>query len=119
TTCAQHGLSVMLVDEQPSPGGQVYRGIGEAPLARRDVLGADFAGGVPLVDAFMRSGADYSPQTTVWSIAPGADGFDVALRVTREPRLVHARAVVIATGALERPFPIPGSTLPGVMLAES
>ncbi|MDQ6679858.1 MAG: (2Fe-2S)-binding protein, partial [Pseudomonadota bacterium] len=30
---------------------------------------------------------------------------------------VHARRVVIATGALERPFPIPGWTLPGVMTA--
>jgi thioredoxin reductase len=117
TTCAQHGLSIVLVDEQPSPGGQVYRGIAEAPRARRHVLGADFEAGVSLVDAFMRSGADYSPGTTVWSIAPRGDGFDIALRVARQSQLVHARAVVIATGALERPFPIPGWTLPGVMMA--
>jgi len=117
TTCAQHALSTMLVDEQPSPGGQVYRGVAEAPLARRNILGHDFAAGASLVDAFMRCGADYSPGTTVWSIAPRDGGFDIALRVARQSRLVHARAVVIATGALERPFPISGWTLPGVMMA--
>ncbi len=69
TTCAQHALSTMLVDEQPSPGGQVYRGVAEAPLARRNILGHDFAAGASLVDAFMRCGAGYSPGTTVWSIA--------------------------------------------------
>jgi len=30
---------------------------------------------------------------------------------------VRARAVILATGAIERPFPIPGWTLPGVMSA--
>ena len=32
-------------------------------------------------------------------------------------RLLSARRVILATGALERPFPIPGWTLPGVMTA--
>ena len=32
-------------------------------------------------------------------------------------RLIQAREVIAATGALERPFPIPGWTLPGVMTA--
>src|SRR4029079_13051390 len=31
--------------------------------------------------------------------------------------LIQARRVIIATGSLERPFPIPGWTLPGVMTA--
>ena len=31
--------------------------------------------------------------------------------------MVAARAVFLATGAIERPFPIPGWTLPGVMSA--
>ena len=42
-------------------------------------------------------------------------------RVRRPPargnRIVTARAVILAGGALERPFPIPGWTLPGVMAA--
>ena len=32
-------------------------------------------------------------------------------------QMVHARQVILCTGALERPFPIPGWTLPGVMTA--
>ena len=31
--------------------------------------------------------------------------------------MIQARRVIIATGSLERPFPIPGWTLPGVMTA--
>jgi hypothetical protein len=64
----------VLVDEQPSPGGQVYRGVAEAPLARRDVLGEDYRRGAALVDAFMRSGARYLPGTTVWAVARATAG---------------------------------------------
>jgi NADPH-dependent 2,4-dienoyl-CoA reductase/sulfur reductase-like enzyme len=53
---------------------------------------------------------------TVWSVA--ADGtLGVSLAGAASP--VVARHVVIATGALERPMPIPGWTLPGVMTAGS
>ena len=117
TTCAQHGLSVALVDEQPSPGGQVYRGIADGPLARNDILGEDYLRGAALVDAFVRSGAQYLPHTAVWSVARKEDGFEIALATSRHATLAHARAIVIATGALERPFPVPGWTLPGVMMA--
>ena len=117
TTCAQHGLSVTLVDEQPSPGGQIYRGIEDCPLARHDVLGQDYQCGAALVEGFRRSGAHYLPHTTVWAVARAEDGFEIALTSARHASTLHARAIVIATGALERPFPIPGWTLPGVMMA--
>jgi NADPH-dependent 2,4-dienoyl-CoA reductase/sulfur reductase-like enzyme len=44
-------------------------------------------------------------------------GFEIGLAAQRDVSVAHARAIVIATGALERPFPIPGWTLPGVMTA--
>src|SRR6218665_3984098 len=32
TTAAQHGLDVLLVDENPAPGGQIYRAITSTPI---------------------------------------------------------------------------------------
>jgi thioredoxin reductase len=117
TTCAQHGLSVALADEQPSPGGQVYRAAVDGPLARSDLLGDDYRRGASLADAFERSGARYLARTTVWSVERRDDGFGIALSTSRAASVAHARAIVIATGALERPFPVAGWTLPGVMMA--
>lgn len=116
-TAAAHGLSVAVVDEQPSPGGQIYRGIADGPRAHREAIGPDYRRGAVLVEAFARSGATHVPATTVWSVARRDDGFEVALSSARQSSLAHARAIVVATGALERPFPIPGWTLPGVTMA--
>jgi NADPH-dependent 2,4-dienoyl-CoA reductase/sulfur reductase-like enzyme len=46
-----------------------------------------------------------------------AIGFRVGVAEGAAARALHAAAVIIATGAHERPFPIPGWTLPGVMTA--
>jgi NADPH-dependent 2,4-dienoyl-CoA reductase/sulfur reductase-like enzyme len=55
---------------------------------------------------------DYLPAATVWHL-------DAARRVgvsrDARARMLDARQVIVATGALERPMPVPGWTLPGVM----
>lgn len=122
TLAAERGLSVSLYDEQGSAGGQVYRAVTASPLAQADVLDADYWAGAALVKASERSGARYVPRATVWSLARDGDGtFRLGITVgvpgTRHTIEVKARAVILATGALERPMPIPGWTLPGVMLA--
>ncbi|WP_265411740.1 FAD-dependent oxidoreductase [Pseudomonas putida] len=38
TRMADLGMQVVLLDEQGSAGGQIYRGITLAPLSRRDLL---------------------------------------------------------------------------------
>src|SRR4029078_1045651 len=122
TLCAERGLSTSLYDEQAGPGGQIYRGIMTSPLARPEILGDDYWHGASLVAPFMRSGARYVPQATVWSIERRSDG-TFAIAVTAGPAharhivVVAARAVILATGAHERPLPIPGWTLPGVFTA--
>jgi NADPH-dependent 2,4-dienoyl-CoA reductase/sulfur reductase-like enzyme len=114
TRAAGAGLTVVLLDEQETVGGQIYRAIERSDAQRREILGPDYVAGAALADAFARSGARYEPNASVW-------------QVTRE-RSVHylkdgkvgsfeAKRVVLATGALERPFPIPGWTLPGVLTA--
>lgn len=112
--CAQAGLETVVFDEQPSPGGQIYRAISETPLKREAVLGKDYWAGRRLVEAFNASGARYVSDATVWSLTPERE---IGVSIAGRSFMTCANRVIIASGALERPFPVPGWTLPGVMTA--
>ncbi len=112
TLGARLGLDTVLFDEQPAPGGQIYRAVTETPVREPAILGADYWHGAELAQTFNASGAQYVPGTTVWSITRDRE---IGISVGGGARLLAARHVILATGALERPFPIPGWTLPGVM----
>jgi NADPH-dependent 2,4-dienoyl-CoA reductase/sulfur reductase-like enzyme len=113
-TAAEAGLSTLLLDENAGPGGQVWRAIASTPVTERDRLGADYWAGADLVDAVRSSSAEIIQRATVWSLDRN---LEVGVSVGGTSSLVKARRVILATGALERPFPIPGWTLPGVMTA--
>jgi NADPH-dependent 2,4-dienoyl-CoA reductase/sulfur reductase-like enzyme len=113
-TAAEAGLSTLLLDENVGPGGQVWRAIVSTPVTDRDHLGADYWAGADLVEAGRSSGAEIIQRATVWSLDRH---LEVGVSVGGISALVKARRVILATGALERPFPIPGWTLPGVMTA--
>lgn len=104
------GIDTMLIDEQPSPGGQIYRGVERAPP--NSPLGPDYLAGSRLVAAMRTSGTDYRPGTALWHVEPGGRLYLVRAGRTET---VCARRILLATGAIERPVPIPGWTLPGVM----
>src|SRR5688572_17649222 len=112
--CARARLSTVLFDEQPAPGGQIYRGITTTPVRDRAILGDDYWHGEKLVREFLASGAQHVPGAAVWSLTPERE---IGVSLGGGSRLLQATFVVIATGVLERPFPIPGWTLPGVMTA--
>ena len=106
------GLETVLIDEQGSPGGQMYRAIERAEPGTP--LGSDYLAGWPLVAALRASRVDYRPSTTLWHVDPEGALF---LETAGRSETVTARRVLLATGALERPVPIPGWTLPAVMTA--
>ena len=107
------GASVVVVDEQPEPGGQIWRGVERnTDSAVFAALGKDYDQGRALVAQFRASGADYLPNTQVWQIE---DGWTLFATCNGEARKIAARAVLLANGAQERPVPFPGWTLPGVM----
>jgi NADPH-dependent 2,4-dienoyl-CoA reductase/sulfur reductase-like enzyme len=112
--CSRAKLSTVLFDEQAAPGGQVYRGVTRSPFSDRSILGADYWAGEKITREFFASGAQYVPRATVWSVTGERE---IGVSVGGGSRLLQAKHVIIATGALERPFPIPGWTLPGVMTA--
>jgi D-hydroxyproline dehydrogenase subunit alpha len=103
------GAKVTVIDERSKPGGQYFKqlGVAEAPGPDRQ-----HAEGRSLIDTARRLGADLRSGVLVWG-AFQDEGF-VATQAGQGLRF-QPKATIIATGAYERPWPIPGWTLPGVM----
>lgn len=104
------GLEVTVLDEQATPGGQLFRNI-ETALGQTSLEISERDQGLNLVEAFRKSGATYIPDTVVWGIESG----QVSCTVKGTPKLLTSSSVIIAPGGMERPVPFPGWTLPGVM----
>jgi NADPH-dependent 2,4-dienoyl-CoA reductase/sulfur reductase-like enzyme len=107
------GLSVAMVDDQPEPGGQIYRAVERAESEGRAAkLGDDYRHGLSLARAFRESGATHFASHQAWQVE--RDGRVFASNGAAS-RLIAGKRVLVAVGAMERPVPIPGWTLPGVM----
>ncbi len=101
------GLSVLLLDENAAPGGRVWQA-----LEGRRARDAEAAAALQTLQAFRSSGAIARWGAAAWAIEP--DG-TVYWSEGGAAQSACAAAVLLATGATERPVPIPGWTLPGVM----
>lgn len=123
STSAAGGASVLVVDEDAGPGGQIYRSVTSASSRIMSLMGAEYLTGKTHAGRFLESRIDYANAATVWSIAPdeseamGGGSFEICLSQKGIARGISTRHAILATGAQERPFPIPGWTLPGVMTA--
>ena len=107
------GLSVTVLDEQPAPGGQVFRAV-EAASGDPALQGEFATQGAALARQFRATkGIGYRPSTTLWHLDRQAGLLSVLHGGASSE--IEARRVLLATGAQERPVPIPGWTLPGVM----
>ncbi|AMS45323.1 FAD/NAD(P)-dependent oxidoreductase [Aminobacter aminovorans] len=112
TTAAKHGMSVLMLDEWTKPGGQIYRNIGGSSSKLRRVLGSDYERGDELLRGLAATKIEYRPQSTVWSL--GKDG-SVNFLSNGASHVAQGQRIVVATGAQERPFPLEGWDIPGVM----
>lgn len=110
-TAAQAGLRVMLLDEAPRAGGQIYRNVSAnaAPW-----LGRDYAAGVALVAGLTHPNIQTEFGATVWRIEADSR---VVWSQNGASQISAAPHILLAGGAQERPTPFPGWTLPGVMPA--
>ncbi|ANF57387.1 NAD(P)/FAD-dependent oxidoreductase [Halotalea alkalilenta] len=113
---ASHGVPCRLFDEQGAPGGQIYRALESTPLRERSLLGADYWRGGELIES-LRHGIeagliDYRPEHTLWQLNRERE---LGTLARGRAALAQASQVIVASGAQERPFPVPGWTLPGVM----
>lgn len=112
TAAAQAGLDVLIIDERSQAGGQYFK----QPSAEYEIderqLDAQFREGAALVRDALAAGVRYEPGATAWA---AFDEARLSYSVGGQTRLVSARRFVLAGGAYERPLPVPGWTLPGVM----
>ncbi|MEO1536730.1 MAG: NAD(P)/FAD-dependent oxidoreductase [Pseudomonadota bacterium] len=116
---AKHRIRPVVVDNRPEPGGNIYAYL-ESNLKNRpermSIFGSDYAKGARLLSAFTGAVAagrvEYLAKTRLWRM--DGDG-RFAVDGPRGPQSGQAARVIMATGAQERPMPLPGWTLPGVM----
>ncbi|WP_372620839.1 FAD-dependent oxidoreductase [Falsiroseomonas sp.] len=107
---AEAGCAVVVLDERGAPGGQYLK-----PLAASHAHAApdrQFRQSAALRDRALAAGVVFHRGATVW----GAFGPEELAALVEGRNLVfRPRRMVLAAGAHERPVPIPGWTLPGVM----
>lgn len=104
------GLRVVLVDERASAGGQYFKApSGDARLDAQHRAGEALRARLAACDVERLSGH------TVWHARRDGEGFSLGLYGDGRASLLSARALVVATGAYERPAIFPGWTLPGIM----
>jgi D-hydroxyproline dehydrogenase subunit alpha len=109
------GAHVALVDENPQPGGQVYRRFAkEFTVEDERSLGVNYAKGRKLIEEFSQVGKQcvVLNNTLVWG---GFADNQLALRHEDKLALIKYNKLLLAEGASERPAVFPGWTLPGVM----
>lgn len=112
--CANHGAAVCVLDEQMRAGGQIYRNVSNVNPSQANILGKDYLAGRSLVDELGRARVEHRVSVTVWDVSE--DG-TVTYSGAGAAKQVRGRHIIIANGAIERPVPIPGWTLPGVITA--
>jgi len=113
TAAARHGRSVLLLDDNPAAGGQIWRGGIEAPAqranrgenARRNKALRNLASSGAVLLAGYRVFDAPAPHTLSALRETSTDAEAVALQYDH---------LILATGARERFLPFPGWTLPGV-----
>jgi D-hydroxyproline dehydrogenase subunit alpha len=110
TAAAETGAEVVLLDERASTGGQYTKGLSgalhdAAPDAR-------FRLGMLARERAVRAGVTIETEALAWgAFAPD----EIAVLLRGVAVTFHPRRLILATGAHERPVPVQGWTLPGVL----
>lgn len=111
---AEAGARVVVVDEYRRMGGQFFKRASPDFRLRPSQLSAEHAAGESLRAQVAAKGIEVLGDTLVWGVF---DDKLLMLYGEGKSSALQARALVIATGAYDRPVAFPGWTLPGVMTA--
>ncbi len=112
-TIAEAGLDVVLIDERSTLGGQFYKQPAPGRELSDDHLDAQYRSGRALIARAEAAGVEILSGVTIWGafspmlLMATGKGSSWTLRPDR---------LVLATGARERAVPLPGWTLPGVIM---
>ena len=103
------GAKVVVVDERAQPGGQYFKQLSVDAVAAPDRQHRE---GAALIETAVRLGVEIRSGVTIWG------GFEPGLFAAVSEGRSHRfapKATIVATGAYECGWPVPGWTLPGVM----
>ena len=111
-TIAEAGGEVTLVDERSKLGGQFYKQPGTNRVIVEDELDSQYRAGRRLEARARKAGVNLVNGVSIW----GAFAPDLLTATSADKSWVFRPGkLILATGAQERPVPIPGWTLPGVI----
>ncbi|GLY75465.1 oxidase [Actinoallomurus iriomotensis] len=114
-SAAEAGLNVLLADERPTLGGQIYKQPGPGfTVTDPAAMDRQFRQGRALIDSLDGTGVEVLLRTSVVAVE---DRRVVLVTEGSAARTVTARRMVLAPGAHDRPVAFPGWTLPGVITA--
>ena len=112
THVAAAGARVLLIDENLELGGKLRGQLHEEPNHRGWSIGRDLAAAA--VEAAVGASVQFQRNTVVWRVE--SEGLVYTHNaLDGSSAIEHARAVLIATGAVEKSIPLAGWTMPGVM----
>ena len=112
---AEARVRVAVIDRYPRPGGQYFKqprpGLATTIDSRRQQQARALFQRLREAENVL-----YWSEARAWGAFPATDeaGWLLALDGSTAPPRVHARALILATGAYDRPIAFPGWTLPGV-----
>ncbi|MBV9247995.1 MAG: FAD-dependent oxidoreductase, partial [Acetobacteraceae bacterium] len=107
---AEAGAAVVLLDERPSVGGQYAK---QPATSHMDAApDAQFRLGAELHRRAQRAEVRIKTDALVWG---AFSANEIAALLKGRETVFHPKRLILAPGAHERPVPIPGWTLPGVM----
>ena len=114
-TAAKHGLSVALIDERPTLGGQIYKRVGPGfKVKSAKEVGKDYFLGEKLIAELDNSNVKLFLETLVATIEESSV---VIARNGQHAEKLTYKKLLISPGAYDRPVAFPGWTLPGVITA--
>jgi thioredoxin reductase len=111
---AEAGAKVLLVDENAKPGGQLFKQIHKFFGSREHSAGVR---GIDIGTLLLKKAEDLNIE--VWLNTEACGIFDQdkvwVVRDKSKSMTIHAKRIILATGANENVVNFPGWTLPGVM----
>lgn len=119
-TAVEHGLSVVVVDEQHEVGGQIFRQLPNTFAAPPSSAFKSYAFGAQLLASARSSKAiAWRMGATAWGAFRCNETGHLRLGIATgdDAELLEGHTLLIATGAYDLPVAFPGWTLPGVMSA--
>ncbi len=116
-TAAEAGADVTLIDSYPRPGGQYFKQLPDSFHSDDHTPQAKQA--ETMFRRLERAKVHLLTDTIVWGAYPASDakGWLLTLHGPGVSNCLQTEALVLSTGAYDRPIPFPGWTLPGVMTA--